>query len=568
MQRRDLRVQRCHGAGRLAGPRGGGDVPFPMALYLGFDCSTQGLTAIAIEAGEAEREVVFQRTLSFDDAFPKYGTVNGVLPGDDPLVRTSSPLLWAEALETMMGLVARESGLDLSRLRAISGSAQQHGSVYLAASATEVLACLDPSRPLAPQLAGHFTRERSPIWMDASTTAQCAAITRALGGEGAVARLTGSRAVERFTGPQVRKFFEEDPAGYARTDRIHLVSSYLASLLAGIHAPIEPGDGAGMNLMDLARRAWAPAALDATAPGLAAKLPALREPWTVAGPLAPHWVRRFGFPAARVIAWSGDNPCSLAGVGLAGEGAVALSLGTSDTLFGPMREPRTDPAGDGHACGAPDGGYMGLVCCRNGSLARERVRDAHGMDWEGFAAALRSTPPGGRGAVMLPWFEAEITPRVHAAGVRRYGLDPADGPAEVRALVEAQMLALALHSAWMGVEVRSVRATGGAAANDAILQVAADVFGAEVERIPVGNSACLGAALRAWHADALAEGRPVPWEEVVAGFTAPDAARTVRPIRAHAAVYSELRGAYAACEAHALGRGPDPAPRLAAFRGR
>ena len=42
-----------------------------------------------------------------------------------------------------------------------------------------------------------------------------------------------SRAFERFTGPQIRKFAREDPSAYARTERIHLVSSFLASLLAG-----------------------------------------------------------------------------------------------------------------------------------------------------------------------------------------------------------------------------------------------------------------------------------------------------------------------------------------------
>ena len=32
---------------------------------------------------------------------------------------------------------------------------------------------------------------------------------------------------------------------------------------------------------------------------------------------------------------------------------------------------------------------MALTCFANGSLARERVRDSHGLDWDGFAAALR-----------------------------------------------------------------------------------------------------------------------------------------------------------------------------------
>lgn len=37
---------------------------------------------------------------------------------------------------------------------------------------------------------------------------------------------------------------------------------------------------------------------------------------------------------------SGDNPCGLAGLGLSGEGPVAVSLGTSDTVMGITREPR------------------------------------------------------------------------------------------------------------------------------------------------------------------------------------------------------------------------------------
>lgn len=539
-----------------------------MALYLGFDLSTQSLTVIAIEVEGARRDVVFERSLAFDESFPRYGTTHGVLPHDDPLVATSSPLLWADALERMMALVASEGGLDLSRVRAVSGSAQQHGSVYLGPGAADALAALDPARPLSPQLAAHLTRERSPIWLDASTAAQCAAITRELGGEDAVARLTGSRATLRFTGPQIRRFFEREPAAYARTARIHLVSSYLASLLAGADAPTEPGDAAGTNLMDLARAAWAPAALRATAPDLAAKLPPIHPPWTVVGRLAPFWMRRHGFPAAKVIACTGDNPSSLVGVGLVAEGTRAVSLGTSDTLFGPMRAPRTDPSGDGHAFGAPTGAYLGLICLTNGSLARELVRDAGGLDWAGFSRALHETPPGNGGAVLLPWFEAETTPRVLAPGPRRYGLGAAGGPADVRAVVEAQMMALALHAEWMGVRVRAIRATGGAAANAEILQVMADVHDARVEPLRVGNAACLGAALRAWHADALAEGRPVPWEEIVAGFAVPDAGRTVRPDAGRVQLYRELQSVYAACEAHALGRGGDPAPRLAAFRER
>jgi xylulokinase len=99
-----------------------------VSLYLGLDSSTQSLTAIVIDSDA--RRVVFEATLAFDEAFPQYGTTHGVLPRADPRVAVSSPLLWAEALDVMMARVAR-SGLDMTRLAAISGSAQQHGSVYL-----------------------------------------------------------------------------------------------------------------------------------------------------------------------------------------------------------------------------------------------------------------------------------------------------------------------------------------------------------------------------------------------------------------------------------------------------
>jgi xylulokinase len=476
--------------------------------------------------------------------------------------------MWAEALDRMMEVVARDSGLVVGEIRAVAGSAQQHGSVYLSSAAGPALASLDPARPLVDQIGAIFSRDVSPIWMDASTAEQCRAITAAVGGPDALARLTGSRAFERFTGPQIRKFAERDPAGYARTDRIHLVSSFLASLLAGRHAPLDPGDGAGMNLMDLAARRWAPAALRATAPDLERRLPALAPSATVVGTLAPYWTGRYGFPPARVVAWSGDNPSSLVGTGVIRAGRVAISLGTSDTFFALLGAPSFDPSGTGHVFGAPTGDYLSLICCQNGSLARDRVRRDGGLDWAGFSAALRATRPGNGGAILLPWFEAEITPTVLDPGARRYGLDPADGPAQVRAVVEAQMLALALHSQWMGIRPHTIHATGGAAQNREILQVMADVHAADVYQLDVANSACLGAALRAYHADRAADGRPVPWEEVVAGFAEPAAGTRIGPVPEHVARYAELRRVYAACEAHALGGGADPTPLIAEFRRR
>ena len=510
-----------------------------MPLYLGLDSSTQSLTAIVIDVPSTSlgasdrRQVVFESSLQFDTALPQYGTRHGVLPHDDPSIAQSSPAMWADALDLMLARVAA-SGLDLSRLAAVSGSAQQHGSVYLGRG------------PLHPR-AVPLSRAVAPIWMDCSTSAECAEITAAVGGNGQLAAHTGSRAFERFTGPQIRKFYKTEAGAYAATERIHLVSSFLASLLIGAHSPIDPGDGSGMNLMDLVTTTWWSPAVDATAPGLAAKLPPLVPSSAVVGTLSAYWQQRHGLPAAAVVAWSGDNPCSMIGTGLVREGLVAISLGTSDTIFGLMREPRVNPDGIGHVFGAPtgdDNAFMGITVFRNGSLARERVRDDFGLTWSQFSRALDETPPGNGGRMLLPWFEPEITPLVSQPGVRRFDLDAGDAAANVRAIVEAQMMAMALHSRWMDVDVKTIHATGGASANRAILQVMADVFGADVYQFDVGNSACLGAALRAFHGHRAAIGAPVAWDDVVRGLAEPVKSSLVSAESSHHAMYLQMIDRY------------------------
>lgn len=492
-------------------------------FFLGFDSSTQSLTAQVIEvAGETSR-LVWESALNFERDLPTYGTHHGTLPAADPKVAEAPPAMWAKALELMMARVAA-SGLDLSRIAAVSGSAQQHGTVYLGE--------------------GGFTRARSPIWLDATTAEECAEITRALGGPDAVAAITGSRVFERFAGPQIRRFWKTQPEAYARTERIHLISSFLCSLLLDSDAPIDPGDGSGMSLMSLTDRRWDAAAIAATAPDLERKLPAIAPPHLVAGTLGEYWQRSFGFPAADVVVWTGDNSSSLVGTGLVEEGTLSISLGTSDTIFGLMRAPRISASGEGHVFGAPTGEFMGITVFANGSLAREHIRDQYGMNWQGFRRALHATPPGNDGALMIPWFVPEITPRAPRPRVRRKNLDEHEAARNVRALVEGQMMAMRNHSRWMGVNISTIYATGGASRNSDVLQVMADVFNATVFPSPVGNSACLGATLRAWHGYEKARGNDIDWRVIVRDLTLPDPSAAITPNPAAVPVYEELAHAH------------------------
>ena len=520
-------------------------------LFLGLDSSTQSLSAVVIDLDT--RKVVCEKSLNFDKALPHYKTQNGVLPGRDSLVKHSSPLMWAEALDLIFAAMKKD-GVALGKILAVSGSGQQHGSVYFNERITAALENLDSKKSLVENLHGVFTRKTSPIWMDSSTAAECAEIRKKLGGIKYTASRTGSDTFERFTGPQIRKFFKTEPDAYKKTSSIALVSSFLASLLAGKIAPIDYGDGAGMNLMDIRNKVWSMEALKATAPSLKLKLPPLAPSGWVIGKVSNYFVQKFGLnPEALATTWTGDNPASVIGLGLIKPGQIAVSLGTSDTFFGSMEKCQTDENGEGHVFGSPTGGYMTLICFKNGSLAREKIRELYGIkNWEEFGKLVAQTKPGNDGGILLPWFEAEIVPRVNKPGIHRFDLDAKNAAANCRAIFEAQMLSMRLHSQWMNVSPEKIFATGGASNDAALLQVMADMMNCRVERIEVSKSAALGAALQAAHGFLTATGKNPKWEKLVAGFTAPVPNSEIRPDKKAVKIYDQIIEKYARCEDEAL----------------
>jgi sugar (pentulose or hexulose) kinase len=245
-----------------------------------------------------------------------------------------------------------------------------------------------------------------------------------------------------------------------------------------------------------------------------------------AGRLAPYWRKRYALPAASIVPWSGADQATLIGTGVIGERVLGVSLGTTDTVFARGAELRF----------------------HNGSLAREWMRAEYRLDWDAIARVLEARPGNGD-AIMLPWLEAETTPRVAHPGLRRFGFDRHDAAMNVRGLIEGQMMAMANHAAAaIDTPVDRIIAIGTDSVHRALLQVMANVFGADVYRLDAGNTSALGAALRAYHADRLASGEPVSWRTVIGGFTEPNTGHRVSPNPRHVALYAALRNDYALLE--------------------
>ncbi|XP_077364478.1 xylulose kinase-like [Festucalex cinctus] len=470
--------------------------------YLGFDFSTQQLKVVAIDHN---LNVIHQSKVHFDSQLPEFRTEGGVHVGPDGLTVTSPALMWVKALDLLLDQM-QEVGFDFSRVRALSGSGQQHGSVYWKKGAETSLRGLHPQHTLSHQLKDCFSVSDCPVWMDSSTGLQCERLQEAAGGAAKLADITGSRAYERFTGSQIAKMHEERPREFQDTERISLVSSFAASLFLGGYAAIDYSDGSGMNLLDVRSKKWSEMLLEAVCPSLDVLLGTPLPSASVLGTVSSYWVRRFGFSdTCAVVAFTGDNPASLAGMRLQ-QGDLAVSLGTSDTVFVWLQHAR--PALEGHVFINPVEWrqFMGLLCFKNGSLTRERLRNrCANASWECFSDALRETPLGNNGYIGFYFDVMEITPP--AVGVHLFDADDNEvssmsARAEVRALVEGQFLSRRLHAERLGYSIipgSRILATGGASCNKDILQVLCDVFNAPVYTIDVPNSACLGSAYRALH---------------------------------------------------------------------
>ncbi|CAM9333617.1 unnamed protein product [Pylaiella littoralis] len=546
-------------------------------LWLGLDLSTQSLTAAVLRGdgvGGAFNEPVVLESINYEKDLPveqRLGSKNGMKVVGAQV--TSPVAMWLHALEALLqrlkgpeGKMA-SIGLDLSSVRGLSVSGQQHGTVYWAEGAGEKLDAMAADagadagaagaalsdegvvgskvETIAEVFAGCFAVADSPIWADGSTEAFASELEGAMGGAARLAELTGSRAHLRQGAPQIMKIHRERPQEYANTERISLVCSFLASVMAGRYAEIETSDGSGMNLMHIREKRWVDEALEATAPGLRERLggdEAIVDSHAIVGNVSRYLCRRFGFSRdCAVVAGSGDNCNSLAGMGVvsAGNAAAAaapapaacaaaedaagggksgrggaggdvmVSLGTSDTLLGVTTDPSPTTTGNTmyHPC--DPAAWFAMLVYKNGSLTREGVRDRRaGGSWDEFSALLRDGNPGNGGKLGLFLDLFEITPQINRQG--SFVVDAEDRRSshkgeltaheEARAVVEGRFLSMKAHARELGVgQPVRILATGGGSNNAEVLQILADVFEAPVYTAAASDSAAIGAALRAKH---------------------------------------------------------------------
>ena len=369
-------------------------------LYLGFDLSTQGLkgeqhtsavsTTLSLTllgvAITSSLELAYEAKVDFDaDLGAKYGLKKGVRSNDAAGEVFAPVEMWFDAVDLVLSRL-KAKGCDFSHVKGLSGAGMQHGTMYWSHDAERLLSSLKGDKSLHEQLYENgnnaLSHANSPNWQDASTQRQCDAFDACLGNADELASITGSKAHHRFSGPQIMRFREKFPEDYARTARISLVSSFIASILLGKVANIDIGDVCGMNLYEIKKGDWNEDLLALTAGGcegvedLKRKLGSIDEDGGGShGRVSRYYVERYGFnPDCRVSPCTGDNPSTILSLPLRPHDAI-VSLGTSSTFL--MSTPKYQPDPSYHFMNHPTtaGLYMFMLCYKNGGLAREEVRD-------------------------------------------------------------------------------------------------------------------------------------------------------------------------------------------------
>lgn len=463
--------------------------------------------------------------------------------------------LWMEALDLVLDRLQKAMPVPMSRIRGISGSCQQHGSVFWNKDAEHLLGALNHDKAIVDQLKPALAHPWSPNWQDQSTQKECDAFDAQLGGRDKLAQATGSGAhhvsgqdnlhyiltnsntQQRFTGTQIMRLRRVLPDMYANTHRIALVSSWLASVLLGSIAPMDVSDACGMNLWDIPNQRFNDELL-ALAAGpdgvedLRAKLgaPAMDGGKSL-GSISNYFVARYGFSKeCQIVPFTGDNPATILALPLRPLDAI-VSLGTSTTFL--MNTPAYKPDGAYHFFDHPTtpGHYMFMLCYKNGGLSRERVRDAlpkpeaGPTGWENFNKAIFDTKPldmrnedTDNAKIGLYFDLRETVPNIRA-GTWRYecaadgsNLHPSESawsPAvDARAIVESQALSMRLRSQalvhkpddLLPAQPRRIYLVGGGSLNPAIASVIGSVLGGAegVYKLDVGGNACaMGGAHKA-----------------------------------------------------------------------
>ncbi len=482
-------------------------------LLIGIDSGTQSTKALVVDAKTGK--VLGSGAQAYD-----------LIPNLPPGAKEQHPHTWRDATAGAIRQALRGAKANAAEVKAIGVSGQQHGFVPLDKDG-EVI------RP-------------AKLWCDTSTAAECAQITETLGGLKKTLKALGNAVSPGFTAGKILWLKNHEPKNFARLASVLLPHDYLNFWLTG-EKVMEYGDASGTALLDVRKRKWSGAVLEAIDADLASKLPRLISSDQPAGTLQASTAKQLGLqPDVLVSAGGGDNMMGAIGTGNTREGVVTASFGTSGTIYACSEKPVVDPEGEIAAFCDSTNRWLPLLCTMNVTVATEMMRQDFEYTHETFASKAASVPAGSHGLMLLPYLEGERTPNIPDGTGVMLGINQRTFSAShyCRAAMEGVTLGMNYglrRLAELGMKPTQIRATGGGAKSKVWRQIMADIFNTEVVTLKVTEGAAYGAALQALWCWRQQQGEKVNISDITDEFVTLNKEETARPDKKNVEVYRELQ---------------------------
>jgi xylulokinase len=266
---------------------------------------------------------------------------------------------------------------------------------------------------------------------------------------------------------------------------------------------------------DVVRKRWSPEILGAA--GLDQALFGEAVPaGTALGPVARELASSLGLnPGALLVAGGHDQACAALGAGAIRPGLAIDGMGTTECITPCFDRPviNTLMAASGFACVphvVPDSYVTYAFNITSGSLLRwyrdqfgaVQVAEAGRRGVDPYQVLIEQAQDGPSGLYVLPHFAGAATPHMDSSAVGAIiGLGLGTSPGRIfKAILEGITFEMMVNLARLGeaeVPITELRATGGLARSEKMLQLKADMMGLPVSSLAVSEAGTLGVAILA-----------------------------------------------------------------------
>lgn len=443
-------------------------------ITLGIDAGTQSLKALVYDSEKKEILATSSSPIA--------------LIAKDGGVREQEASWWIDALSQALSSIDEDIR---RRVEAIGISGQQHGLVLV-----DKDGCV-----LAPV----------KLWCDTSTSAECKEITSSYGGEERLIENVGNPILAGYTASKILYFKKNYPDIFAKSKYIMLPHDYLNYYLTGVFS-MERGDASGTGLMDIRKGVWDEELCRSIDKSVMGKLPRTIDSPRIIGRIKKEIAARFSLSEnVVVVSGGGDNMMSAIGSGVVDDGTIAMSLGTSGTLFASSSKPIVDKKKRLAAFCSSHGTWLPLLCTMNCTVATEEMRHYLNLDVREFDDLASSAKTGSDGLFFIPFLNGERVPDYPNGsgtlfGIRQGNLNDGNlARSTLEGVTYSFLLGLDAFKE-SGIIPRDIILTGGGAKSGFWRQLVADMTGCDIKVLKVGETAAFGSALQAL---ALKEGRDI-----------------------------------------------------------